>query len=127
MFTQDNRPVYLNLLKIRLPIAGIISIMHRIFGLLLALSIPFFSVLFGLSLHSEESFNQALSILNAAWLQVILAGFIWAFVHHFFSGIRYLFLDIEWGVSKRQSVTTSWLVLSAALIVSLIIFAGIWL
>ncbi len=127
MFTRDGRPVYLNLVKIRLPIPGIISIMHRIFGLLLSLSIPFFTLLFGLSLQSEAGYNQAVDILNSFWLQPVFAGFIWAFVHHFFAGIRYLFLDVEMGVSKQQSVTTSWIVLAAGIIVSLIIFAGIWL
>ncbi len=127
MFTRDGRPVYLNLAKIRLPIPGIISIMHRIFGLLLSLSIPFFTLLFGLSLKNEAGFNQALEILNSFWLQPVYALFIWAFVHHFFAGIRYLFLDIEMGVGKQQSVTTSWFVLGAAIVVSLIIYAGIWL
>ncbi len=127
MFTRDGRPIYLNLVKIRLPIPGIISIMHRVFGLLLSLSIPFFTLLFGLSLQSEAGFNQAVAILNSFWLQPVFALFIWAFVHHFFAGIRYLFLDIEVGVEKQQSITTSWVVLGAAIVVSLIIFAGIWL
>jgi len=127
MFTRDGRPVYLNLAKIRLPIPGIISIMHRVFGLLLALSIPFFTLLFGLSLQSEEGFNQAVSILNSGWLQPVFALFIWAFVYHFFAGIRYLLLDIEIGVEKGQSITTSWIVLGAAIVVSLFIFVGIWL
>jgi len=127
MFTRDGRPVYLNLVKIRLPIPGIISIMHRVFGLLLALSIPFFTLLFGLSLQSEAGFNQAVTVLNAAWLQPIFALFIWAFVHHFFAGIRYLFLDIEIGVEKDQSITTSWIVLGVAIVVTLLIFAGVWL
>ena len=127
MFTRDGRPVYLNLVKIRLPISGIISIMHRIFGLLLSLSIPFLTLLFGLSLKSEEGFNQVLNILNSAWLQPVFALFIWAFVHHFFAGIRYLLIDVEIGVSKQQSLLVSKFVLVAAIVVSLLIFAGIWL
>ncbi len=127
MFTRDTRPVYLNLAKIRLPISGIISIMHRIFGLFLSLSIPFFTLLFGLSLQSEAGFNQALEILNSFWLQPVYALFIWAFVHHFFAGIRYLLIDVEIGVSKQQSVLSSWFVLLGAIVVSLFIIAGIWL
>ncbi len=127
MITRNGRPVYLNLVKIRLPISGVISIMHRVFGLLLSLSIPFFTLLFGLSLQNESGFNQAVEILNSAWLQPVYALFIWAFCHHFFAGIRYLFLDIEWGVSKQMALKTSWFVLAAGILVSLIIFAGIWL
>ena len=37
------------------------------------LSIPFFTLLFGLSLQSEAGFNQALSVLNSIWLQPIFA------------------------------------------------------
>lgn len=127
MFTRDGRPIYLNLVKIRLPIPGIISIMHRIFGLLLSLSIPFFTLLFGLSLQSESGYHQAVEIITSMWLQPVFALLIWSFVHHFFAGIRYLFLDIEMGVSKQQSIMTSWIVLGLGIVVSLLIFAGIWL
>ncbi|MBL7002874.1 MAG: succinate dehydrogenase, cytochrome b556 subunit [Gammaproteobacteria bacterium] len=127
MFTRGGRPVYLNLAKIHLPISGIISIMHRVFGLLLALSIPFFTLLFGLSLQSEAGYNQALTILNSMWLTPIYILLIWSFIHHFFAGIRYLLLDVEIGVEKEISQKSSWLVMYAAIAVSLIICAGIWL
>lgn len=127
MFTRDGRPVYLNLAKIRLPISGVISIMHRVFGLLLSLSIPFFTLLFGLSLQNEAGYNQAIAILKSVWLQPLYALLIWAFVHHFFAGIRYLFLDVEIGVSKQQSTLTSKFVLAGSILVSLFIVVEIWL
>ncbi|MEJ2620711.1 MAG: succinate dehydrogenase, cytochrome b556 subunit, partial [Candidatus Thiodiazotropha sp.] len=40
MLDTKPRPVFLNLLKIRLPIAGIMSIIHRATGVVMVLSIP---------------------------------------------------------------------------------------
>lgn len=127
MYTRGGRPVYLNLLKIKLPISGVISIMHRIFGLLLSLSIPFFTLLFGLSLQSEAGFNQAIEVLMMPWLQPVYGLLIWGFSHHFFAGIRYLLLDVEVGVNKKQSIQSSWLVLALGIGMSLYIYSGIWL
>jgi len=46
----DKRPVYLNLLKIRLPVTGMVSFAHRVSGVLLFLFIPYAVYLFDLSL-----------------------------------------------------------------------------
>ena len=58
-----SRPVYLNLAKIKLPVPGLMSIMHRISGVLMVLAIPFVIYLMERSLSSPEGFAQA-----GAWL-----------------------------------------------------------
>ena len=121
MQSSDGRPIYLNLMKIRLPMPGIISIMHRGFGLILSFSIPIFTYLFALSLESEAGFNQALEYLDYNLFLPVYFVLIWGFIHHLFAGIRYLLIDIEIGVERDVSYNSSYVVLVAALLVTIII------
>lgn len=121
MQSPDGRPIYLNLVKIRLPMPGIISIMHRGFGLILSFSIPVFTYLFALSLQSEEGFKQALQYLEYKIFLPVYFVLIWGFIHHLFAGIRYLLIDIEIGVDRDTSYYSSYVVLVAALVVSILI------
>ncbi len=109
----DKRPVYLNLIKIRLPLPGLISFAHRITGVLLFLFIPFAVYLFDLSIHSQQSFEQARQLLHQPLMQIVLILVLWSIAHHFFAGIRFLLIDAEIGVEKSQSRIGAWLVLVA--------------
>ncbi len=121
MQSSDGRPIYLDLKKIKLPMPGIISIMHRGFGLILSFSIPVFTYLFALSLQSEAGFNQALQYLDYSLFVPVYFVLIWGFIHHLFAGIRYLLIDIEIGVDRQTSYNSSYIVLITALLVSLVI------
>lgn len=127
MQSPDGRPIYLNLMKIRLPMPGIISIMHRGFGVLLSLSIPVFTYLFALSLESEAGFNTVIEKLNSALLMPVYLVLLWGFIHHLLAGIRYLLIDIEIGVERNSATKSSYAVLIAALLVTFLIAMVIWL
>ena len=109
----DQRPVYLNLIKIRLPLPGIISFAHRITGVILFLSLPFAVYLLDLSIESEQSFAEVQQILNQPIMIFVQILLLWSLAHHFFAGIRFLLIDAEIGVEKSQARLGSWLVLLA--------------
>jgi len=127
MQSSDGRPIYLDLIKIRLPMPGIISIMHRGFGLILSFSIPIFTYLFALSLQSEEGFNQALEYLDYKLFLPVYFVLIWGFIHHLFAGIRYLLIDIEIGVDLGGRRIIKKKMLVAALLVSIVISLAVLL
>lgn len=126
MNIKDNRPKYLNLLKIRLPITGIASINHRISGLMLFLAIPFSIYLLQLSLSGREGFTEMLSYLSSPIIKLVLVLLTWSFVHHLFAGFRFLLIDQNIGVSLSAARKTAWVVVYAAVIVTLII-SGVWI
>jgi succinate dehydrogenase / fumarate reductase cytochrome b subunit len=102
---KKDRPVYRNiglaqLIKYRLPWAGKVSILHRISGAMLFLTLPFLLYLLDQSLASELSYQQFHAITGHVLVKIICLGLIWAFLHHFCAGIRYLLLDLEIGVEK---------------------------
>src|SRR4029077_12112587 len=83
------RPVYLNLVRIRLPLPGIVSILHRISGAALFLfAIPVVLFAMQASVESEDGFASLRSMLANPLCKLILIGLLWAYLHHFFAGIR---------------------------------------
>ncbi len=124
---MDTRPVYLNLLKIRLPITGVVSIAHRISGLLLFLAIPFSIYMVDLTLESETGFEQGMRLLGQPVVQVILIVLVWSFVHHLLAGIRYLALDFDLGVEKTSSKMSAMIVLVSEIFIVAAIVLGLML
>lgn len=122
----DNRPVYLNLIKIRLPLTGIVSFAHRISGVLLFLFIPFSVYLLDLSVQSAESFAAVKQLLDQPLMLALQLLIIWSIAHHFFAGIRFLLIDAEIGVEKSQARIGSWLVFLAEAIAILLILIGVY-
>ena len=120
MTTQRPAPVYLNLLRIRFPVGAVTSIAHRISGVLLFLSFPFLIYLLELSLQSPEGFDAVLGYLHNSWLRAGSAFVAWSLFHHLVSGIRFLFIDIDKGVSLQQARRSAWLVNIVGIIMTLI-------
>lgn len=110
MAVSDNRPFFLNLVKIRLPVTGFVSIFHRISGLLLFLAIPFSVYLLDLSLQGDSGFNKAIDVLNIPLIKVASVILLWSILHHFIAGIRFLLTDFDIGLEKHQATLFAWLV-----------------
>ena len=121
MLGTPNRPVYLNLLQIRLPVAGIMSIVHRLTGVLMFLATPFLIYLLDLSLSSPYGFARAGEIVHSGLGMLVLFGLLWGLLHHLFAGIRYLLLDVHIGVDKPYYRYSAWTVLIAAPLVALLL------
>jgi len=86
----------------KLPWSGKVSILHRVSGALLFLSLPFILYLFDKSLTSEISFITFSEVVGNPLVKLFLLALIWAFLHHFCAGIRFLALDLHKGIEKHQ-------------------------
>lgn len=101
---KKQRPKFLDLTVIRLPLAGYASILHRVSGVGLFLMLPLLIWLLDLSLSSApEHLALFASITGSIAVKLILLGLIWAFLHHFCMGLRILLIDIHVGVEKQQA------------------------
>ncbi|MDH5387921.1 MAG: succinate dehydrogenase, cytochrome b556 subunit [Gammaproteobacteria bacterium] len=121
---RDKRPVYLNLFKIRLPIAGVVSLAHRASGILMFLAMPFIVYLLDLSVQSHEGFEQVLFILQHPFLVAVQVLFVWALAHHLFAGIRFLLIDADIAIEKIPANRSAWLVMFLAGSVVVIVVLG---
>jgi succinate dehydrogenase / fumarate reductase cytochrome b subunit len=113
------RPKYLSLqaliFEIRLPVPGWVSILHRVSGALLFVAIVWLLWMLDRSLSSEAAFERIRHYANLWPVKLSLLVLVWAYCHHFFAGIRYLFLDLDKGIDLKTARLTSWLVLAASL------------
>ena len=90
----------------RLPLAGFVSILHRISGMLMFALLPFILYLLDTSLTSEISFASFQTMTSSVFVKLVMLSLVWAYLHHFCSGIRHLAMDLHIGLDKdsaRQS------------------------
>lgn len=113
------RPVYLNLFRIHLPLAGWVSIMHRVSGALLFVAMPLGVWVLSVSLAGESGFQRVAGWGAHPLSKFILLLLIWSFAHHLFAGLRHLALDVHWGVELSRSRRSGLAVLLASSLVTL--------
>ena len=103
------RPVYRNIhvtdiVTYRMPLAAIVSILHRISGALMFLLMPFIIWMFDASLTSEISYEAFTSVFTVGcadgavpgwFFKLIALGLIWAYLHHFCAGLRHIWMDVS--------------------------------
>jgi len=121
---MNQRPFFLDLARIRLPIGGLVSILHRASGALLSLAIPFLLYLLMLTLRSEEDFQRVIALFSgwAGWLAGVILT--WALLHHFFAGLRHLGFDLGLGEEKYRARLSARISLLAAILLSLLVWVA---
>ena len=127
MTKTQKRPGY------RLPPAGIVSILHRVSGVLMFLLLPFVIWLFDVSLGSEISYERFTSTFLAGlwifpgWIMKLVAlVLIWAYLHHFIAGIRHLWMDATHSVSKEVGHLSAISTLASSLLLTLVLGAKLF-
>ena len=123
MATKQKRPVFLNLFQMKFPPTAIVSILHRITGVVLFLGLPF---LLYILQQSTCSFDRFITIFP---LNVGFKFLMWVIgssaLYHLCAGIRHLVMDMGWGESLSQARVTAYVML--VLLVLIIIGMGVWL
>ena len=104
----------------RLPLAGRVSILHRLSGGLLFVFLPFLLYLFDQSLTSELSFEVFKGFLSNIVVKLITLVLAWAFLFHFCAGVRHLFMDTSHALTtKEKGKQTSIVVLVVSSVLTL--------
>ena len=117
----------------RLPAAGWVSILHRISGAILFLLMPFIIWMFDTSVTSEISFtkfsnafNQGLWVLPGWSIKVVALAIIWAYLHHFISGVRHLWMDATHSVGKEFGRSSAMVTLILGTLLTLVLAAKLF-
>jgi succinate dehydrogenase / fumarate reductase cytochrome b subunit len=104
----------------RLPAAGLVSILHRISGVLMFLLMPFIIWMFDASISSEISFAKFKAVFNSGFsfvpgflVKLVALALIWAYLHHFCAGLRHLWMDVSHSAVNKEFGKTSALVVLA--------------
>lgn len=110
MPNPHRRPVFLDLTRIRMPVNALVSILHRIAGMLLFLSIPVLIYLLDLSLRSEQDYEQVISWFDTLPVKLFSVLMVWALAHHLFAGLRFLLIDLRIGIERETFKRNAWVV-----------------
>lgn len=121
-----NRPKHLALHKIKLPLPGFVSILHRASGILLFICLPLLLWMLQASMRSIETYTQLVEILQHPLSKLVVLGLLWAFFHHFCAGIRFLAIDLHVGTSLAQARASSKWVLGISMLLT-VLTGGRWL
>ncbi|WP_332776122.1 succinate dehydrogenase, cytochrome b556 subunit [Polaromonas sp.] len=129
-----NINAFTDLPSYRLPLAGIVSILHRISGAIMFLLMPFIIWMFDTSVSSEISFARFTSAFNAGMLglpgviwKLVALALIWAYLHHFIAGLRHLWMDISHAaVSKEFGKSSASFTLAASIGLTLVLGAKLF-
>ena len=128
--TDKPRPKYLSLqailFEIRLPLAGWISILHRVSGVLLFASGVWLLFLLDRSLTSAEGFASSVRYVAFPLVKLALLVLVWAYCHHLCAGIRFVLLDLDKGVDRVSARLSSIAVLVVSLVLTAFFGAKLW-
>ncbi len=93
----------------RLPLAGIVSILHRISGAIMFVLMPFIIWMFDTSVSSDISFAKFKGAFNVGMLglpgmiwKLVALALIWAYLHHSIAGLRHLWSDTHHSAVTKE-------------------------
>ncbi len=122
-------------LQYRLPLAGVVSILHRVSGAIMFALLPLIVWLFDVSLSSEGTYGQFTGAFaeqgGIGWfpswlLKLVVLMLIWAYLHHFIAGVRHLWMDMTHSVTKEFGRSSAVVTLVASLALTVVLGAKLF-
>ncbi len=123
---SKERPKYLNLFQIKLPLPGIVSFLHRVSGAGLFLMLPLILWLFTASLGDPAAWAGYKAVISNVFVKLFLIVILAGYCYHFCAGIRFLFMDMGKGVELPAARRSSVMVLAGATLLTVIIGVKLW-
>jgi succinate dehydrogenase / fumarate reductase cytochrome b subunit len=122
---KDSRPVFQAVLKYRYPVTAIVSVLHRISGVILFFCIPLLLWMLGKSLASADGFSAIQLCLQSPLARVVVWLILAGLLYHLVAGIRHLLSDAGVGESVKAARRSAYLVFLITII--LLITVGVLL
>ncbi|MDO9170189.1 MAG: succinate dehydrogenase, cytochrome b556 subunit [Methylobacter sp.] len=93
MAINTNRPTSPHLQVYRLPLTGIISISHRITGVMLSAGLILFVYVISALAGGEDSYKAMQAVMSLWLFKLVWWGFVYALFFHLCHGVRHLIWD----------------------------------
>ena len=117
----------------RLPLAGLVSILHRASGLLMFILLPFIIWMFDTSLTSEITYGQFTSVFSGGagflpgwFFKLVALALIWAYLHHLIAGLRHLWMDATHAVTLQFGRSSAIVTLAVSIVLTLALGAKLF-
>lgn len=126
MSTTNKRPLKnLYLPGIQLPVGGVVSILHRLSGILWVVSLPLMLWFLQQSLTDDSSYQRVSALFATLPIRLLSLILVMIVTHHLVAGVRHLLQDVEIGVTREGGSRGAWIVMLTVAIASSV--AGVWL
>ena len=120
---MDTRPVNLDLRTVRMPFTAVLSILHRITGIIIFIGTPILLWLLQQSLTSPQHFAEVSGMLSEGIFRLGFFALIWAFAYHIMAGIKHLAMDLGHAETPESAKIASVLLILGNILV--LIFLGV--
>ncbi len=105
---------------IRLPVGGVVSILHRVSGVLMVALLPASLWILQQSLAGPERYAELVNFLNQLPGRILVLLLVLVGTHHLLAGVRHLFQDIDIGITRSGGRRGAWLVLAGGLLAAVL-------
>ena len=126
MSTTNKSPLKnLYLPGIQLPVGGVVSILHRLSGILWVVSLPLMLWFLQQSLTDDSSYQRVSALFATLPIRLLSLILVMIVTHHLVAGVRHLLQDVEIGVTREGGSRGAWDVMLTVAVASSV--AGVWL
>ena len=122
---NSTRPVNLDLLRMRFPITAVVSILHRLSGIIMFIFLPLFLYIISQASSTPSSYHELQTLLLTPWMIVLIWGILSASIYHILAGVRHLLADMGVGESLVFARCSAWLLIIVEFVVIAVL--GVWL
>ena len=119
---ENRNPLSPHLQIYRWHISSLVSISHRITGIINIIAITLICIWSSLLIFGESNYNLVNFLLNSIFGKFIVLGLVWSFSFQILSEIRHLIMDMGFGFELQTTRITALAVIFGSLILTILIY-----
>ena len=119
---ENKSPLSPHIQVYRWQISSLVSISHRITGIINIIAITLICLWASLLLLGENNYNSINLLLNSQIGKFIILGLTWSFCFQILSEIRHLVMDLGYGFELKTTNITGLLVIIGSIFLTIILF-----
>ena len=120
---MENKPPLSPHIQIyRWQISSLVSISHRITGIINFIAITLICLWISLIFLNESNYDDINLLLNSTFGKFIILGITWSFSFQILSEIRHLFMDLGYGFELNTTKLTGLIVIVGSIILTVIFY-----
>ena len=119
---ENKSPLSPHIQVYRWQISSLVSISHRITGIINIIAISLICLWISLIFFSESNYETINLLLNSMVGKFTILGITWSFSFQILSEIRHLFMDLGYGFELRTTKISGIIVIFGSVILTIIFF-----
>ena len=119
---EDKKPLSPHIQIYRWHISSLVSISHRITGIINIIAITFICLWSGWLILGEANYTLINFFLNSIFGKFVVLGIVWSFSFQVLSEIRHLIMDMGYGFELQTTRITGLLVIFGSFLLTVVIY-----